>query len=48
MPIHKPLLPFALAFGLVTLSAAHALAHCDSLDGPVVKAAQQEIGRAHV
>ena len=43
MPRRNSLMPFALAFGLITLSAANALAHCDSLDGPVVKAAQKAL-----
>lgn len=29
-----------LAFGLTLITPTHALAHCDGLDGPVVKAAQ--------
>ena len=32
-----------LTFGLVFFAPGYALAHCDSLDGPVVKAAQQAL-----
>ena len=33
----------AVAFGLTFLAPGNVLAHCDSLDGPVVKAAQQAL-----
>ena len=33
----------ALLFGLIFLAPGDALAHCDSLDGPVVKAAQRAL-----
>ena len=33
----------ALTFGLIFLAPGDVLAHCDNLDGPVVKAAQQAL-----
>ena len=33
----------ALTFGLIFFAPGYVLAHCDSLDGPVVKAAQQAL-----
>ncbi|HEX6316796.1 MAG TPA: DUF6448 family protein [Gemmatimonadaceae bacterium] len=38
----------ALTGGLVLLAPDYALAHCDSLDGPVVKAAQQALDTGNV
>ena len=48
MSFRNQLMRFALAFGLIASSAANALAHCDSLDGPVVKAAQKALDSRNV
>jgi hypothetical protein len=37
------LIVVAVGLGLVALTPARALAHCDGLDGPVVKAAQRAL-----
>ena len=41
--IKKRLMSSALAFGLTLVTPAPLLAHCDALDGPVVKAAQRAL-----
>lgn len=42
----KTILPTGIVLGLLLLAPAPALAHCDGLDGPVVKAAQRALDAA--
>jgi hypothetical protein len=39
---------FALAWGLIGLGAGPALAHCDGLDGPVVRAAEKALDSRNI
>ncbi|HSQ24706.1 MAG TPA: DUF6448 family protein [Pyrinomonadaceae bacterium] len=38
----------AVLFGILLLAPNHALAHCDTMDGPVVKAAQRALSKRNV
>ena len=44
----KPLRTIALASAMLVSLAANAAAHCDSMDGPVVKAAQSALATGNV
>ena len=43
MKVKRIVTSSALTFGLMFFAPGYAIAHCDSLDGPVVKAAQQAL-----
>lgn len=44
----KTLATFAIVFGLFLFACSEAIAHCDTMDGPVVKAAQRALATRNV
>ena len=46
--IARSLTPLAVLLGVLTLAPGPARAHCDAMDGPVVKAAQSALAKGNV
>jgi hypothetical protein len=45
--LNRTLFGFFAVVGMAALQSVTAYAHCDGLDGPVVKAAQEALGKRH-